>query len=372
MPNHTQIVYYDFASVAFVGYYLEGFLQQQQRYGYHLSVARNVPPIFDAMEIDEPRRETLYYIGLFKVRSAGEEYYFCIDTRDQSTNESPQGFHLPLLNEVRYYFKVNYDATAIYEDPILSRYQEKILPISPFIPIRLSKPWIFWPRAWPSKATRWTYQKAKRRLRELVEPPTLQQYRALRLIDQELDVFFVTAFYHQPHHAQVAEFRYELARELNRRSDLNCIAGIVGEAELPKVYQDLRIERMALATYLNQLARSKVAVYVRGPHRCISYKFGQLLAMGKPIVGQRLHCNQDFLYGMNNFDEQFAYEDPREIVDRIADLIRQPDKLSQLSQSNAEVFDTVLAPEMAVARVLQLLMQRTLPDDEVIENNARG
>ena len=59
MPNHTQIVYYDFASVAFVGYYLEGFLQQQQRYGYHLSVARNVPPIFDAMEIDEPRREIL-------------------------------------------------------------------------------------------------------------------------------------------------------------------------------------------------------------------------------------------------------------------------------------------------------------------------
>ena len=74
-----------------------------------------------------------------------------------------------------------------------------------------------------------------------------------------------------------------------------------------------------------------------------------------PIVGQSISNNAAILYEHNYFRDQFAYDDPKEIVQNAVKLLDEPEKRKALSESNAEIFDRAFEPEMIINDVLARL-----------------
>jgi hypothetical protein len=112
---------------------------------------------------------------------------------------------------------------------------------------------------------------------------------------------------------------------------------------------------MPYETYLSTLARARIAIYVRGSFGCLSTKFGELMAMGKAIVGETLLNNRDNMLAYDSFAEQFAYDDPRDMVERIVDLLGRPDELARLEQANTRTYEAHFTPGALVAGLLDQL-----------------
>lgn len=349
MKRNIQITYYDFADLNYASFFLAGLHHHALQGALAFSLAKGQPDFLKQLPDFKQWQDILFSILLFKVCDNGDVYYFCIDTRDSnSTSGTGKGFHLPLLRQVRHYFKVNYNRQAIESDSALLDQAHKILPLSPFFPTRLPKIAPYLPN--PFASTGLDFRQALQRVRQLSVLSNLGSLRLLRNRPKVRDVFFMVGYYDR--HEQENEFRYQIVRALRARPDIRSHVGFVGR-NLPEKYRAFQFAReLPLNKYLQELASSKIALYVRGVHDCLSFKFGQLLAMGMPMVGQPILNNRESLMANPYFDTQFAYEEPRAIVDRVEQLLGNPEELSRIGFSNAMVFDQRYTPERVAGELL--------------------
>ena len=358
MNKGTEIIFYDFENVEIsrISFYLNGFILNQKKYAYRFIVKRLVPSILAGKSMEGDWRKYLFDIGLFEVRKNGSSFFFCIDRSDHSTNYMSEGFHIPLLEVVKYYFKVNYNKEAVYADPYLSGFREKIIPTGPSFPIRTMNNLSFLCRAISYKRPDWTPKLVKDRLKLMTRMPTINHFRNLRRVQSDLDVFFIMRYYDNPNQQQQNDFRYEVMRELGRHRHRNIVTGFVSRRKLPGKFARLTKQPYEMNAYLHHLACSKVAVYVRGPHHGISSKLGQYLAMGKPIIGESILNNKELFYDNHYFNEQFVYDTPMEISDHVESLLRDPQKLTFLGEANAKTFDTHFTPEITTVNIIKTLL----------------
>jgi hypothetical protein len=141
--------------------------------------------------------------------------------------------------------------------------------------------------------------------------------------------------------------------ELHKHKDLKLVVGFASnQRDIPGEYAKYKIPFMSYDQYLHMLARSRVGIYVRGSHGCLSSKFGEQMALGKPIVGETILNNTKNMYAYDHFDEQFAFDDPLEIVERIVHLLGEPNKLKELEKANTGTFDRHLTPKPVIVNVL--------------------
>jgi hypothetical protein len=301
--------------------------------------------------------DILFSICIFKFKNKNREFYFCIDLRDcyESDPKIGKGYHLPLLEMVKYYFKVNYNIDAIQADPNLKINKNKILPIFPFFPVRTTKifPYL------PSKTILremgiWTSLDQIKRIKNLYNILSLKQMKRMRNYRKDFDIFFVMNYYHNEVHQIDNEYRYQLMKEI-LKSSKNTIVGFTSNDKIPGKFGELQLKRYSLKEHLTNLARSKVGIYVRGVHNCISFKFGQFLCLGLPIVGQTI-CNNPNIMKFNFFKEQFSINDPVEIVQKANELLSMPEKMIAVGQSNANVFDNHFTPQAVVSDMLNLIV----------------
>ena len=160
-------------------------------------------------------------------------------------------------------------------------------------------------------------------------------------------------YYDQDHHVQTTQLRARLVRALRERTDLHVVAGLVSNKPLSGDLADLQMAPLSYPDYLRNLARARIVIYIRGVHDCHSFKLPEYLAMGKPIVGQRLLNNADTLYANAHFDEQFAFEEAAEIVDTVAQRLADPPWLDAISAANAHTFDEEIGPTPGAELILQ-------------------
>jgi hypothetical protein len=346
-----KIIFYDFDNVEIfrISNYINGFFLNQKKYSYRFSVKRSTPPILKNNSTKGEWRRFLNAIGIFEVRQRGKNFFFCIDRRDHSTNYMNEGYQLPLIRKVKYYFKKNYNKEAIYNDPDLYSFRKKIYPAGPSFPIKINNILPFLPRTIFNKLA------LKDRLRLIYKIPHLEAFRRMRQIKPDLDIFFVMRYYLDPIQREQNEFRYEIMREFENCNFKNIVIGFVNERKLPSKFERLHKKPYKMTEYLHNLARSKVCIYTRGPHNGISSKFGQFLALGKPIVGESIFNNKEQLYREKYFDEQFAYDSPKEIAQHVKMLLTSRDKLTQLGNANAQTFDTRFTPETNAANIIETL-----------------
>jgi hypothetical protein len=288
--------------------------------------------------------------NLFKRKTRKEEYYFCIDASDTGNIRSE------ILPYVKFYFKINYEhENQVGHDGSLEKSQGKIIAALPFFPIRLPcRPSIYLPLMIPGKIwlKRDIVKMRTGELKQYLFSLTLDDFIKYRIEPNVYDVFFVMTFNHQEHHQSMNEFRYEIMREIQSAHQCNSVVGFVSKRPIPDKFAKLRIPRFNYRGYVQQMAKAKIGIYVRGNYQCISVKFGHLLSMAKPIAGHTLGFNQQILYENPYFDEQFAHEDPIQIASGALRLLRAPDQMKKLSESNADIFDKKFSPKLVAADML--------------------
>jgi hypothetical protein len=353
--TNAEITYFDLADLNYASFYLSGFHQNQEHWGYKFVVTKSPPPPLLNSRAVEEWADGLRAVCVFRVSGPDGDFYFCIDTLDRR-----EGCHLPLLEEVRFYFKVNFDSAVVGTDANLRAHTTKIIPVLPFFPTRTPRLLPYLPRITPCKAIHWTTRHAVLRCRDLREIPSLKTITSLRHQKKELDVFFVVHFYSQERHQEANEFRYHIMKAIQRNRHLSSRVGFQGST-LPSKYRELKQPRLNLREYLASVSKSRVGIYVRGLHDCVSFKFGQLLAMGMPIAGQTIRVNTDSIMNNSYFGIQFAYDEPERIADRVAELLSRPEELAMLGAANARTFDAKFAPGATVNRMLEFLLPERKP-----------
>jgi hypothetical protein len=257
-----------------------------------------------------------------------------------------------LLDVVKYYFKVNFSQHLVDNDPGLNAYASKILPAAPFFPVATQALRFRLPRLRPYPAASWGAQDVLLRFKGNVRMRSLQQLLKLRQCTKTHDVFFVSRYYAQAHHAPWMEFRYEIMREIRQQAGIHSVCGFVGGSDLPRKFADLRMPKLSFARYMRCLAAAKMAVYVRGLHDCVSFKFSESLALGLPIVGQSVANDVEVVLRSGQLREQLRFDTPTDIAARVGELLANDEELARLGAESVRLFDAHLSPEVVTRRML--------------------
>ena len=262
---------------------------------------------------------------------------------------------VPLLDVVRSYFKVNYSRDAVDAVPDLSSYAGRILPAAPFFPVATHAMRLRLPRLTPYPAAMWGPRDVLLRFKGNVRMRPLQQITDLRKSRKTHDVFLMSAYYPEPIHAPWMEFRYETMRAIRQLKGVRGVCGFVGRSRLPGRFADLQIQKLPFARYMSTLAAAKVAVYVRGLHDCISFKFSEFLALGLPIAGQSVANDVEVVDRSERLAHQLRFDTPAEIAARIAQLLAHDEERAELAAENMRLFDAHLRPEVVTGRMIEQL-----------------
>ncbi len=350
-PTRT-ITHYDYCNLNYSSYFLAGLLEAQEAFGYDFVVSKQTPrELVEAC--GSPWREKLLYVPLFHVTDDGDHFSFCIDALDSSHVDSDRtpGYCLPLLERVRYYFKMNYDEAEIWRDDRLRQYVGRIHPIKPCYPVRPPRLWPFRPRLRPNTAMSWTTRCARERARILANLPPLSDFLQLRQAPKDCDVYFVVAYW-GANHEDANHFRLDVMERLQRAKGVDAVTGFASETPLPARFERYRKPFSGLREHLRRMAGSRVALYVRGMHGCLSFKLSQQLGLGLPVAGQRLENDGAAFYRLPRFDTQYAYEEPASLVARVVELLGHPDERAALGEVNARTFDAHLTPLACMTEAL--------------------
>ena len=349
-----EIVYYDCGEITAISFYINGFLSNQKRLNYKFIIKRDKPNFLKQAPRDGEWSKFVLRLGFFEFKHGDNSFFFCIDRSDHSSNYMNEGYIIPVLEEVKYYFKTNYNANSIDNDILIKKFKDKIIPIGPSFPLHIDNMIKFMPRIIPGSNNNWTFKESKERLNLMFRNPRLNYLRRLRNTESDLNVFFVMPYY--PMHKVLNEFRFEVMKALQATVKTRVIVGFAPTQKLPDNHQYfVQPAVYEMRDYFRHLARSKVAIYVRGPHDGISSKLGQLLAMGKPIIGQTISNNKELYYQNPFFKEQFAYDDPEEIAGNVNELLKNPEKAALYAKANANTFDTKFSPEITVSNFIERL-----------------
>jgi hypothetical protein len=232
------------------------------------------------------------------------------------------------------------------------------------------QPWRFLPEVIGLGSPRWPRQIIERRIRRLFGSPKISQYQKMRQMENEIDVYFPVFLYPKewnPNFGPMNLRRMAIIDELMKLKDYNIFTGFVyysdsftdfaqyADKQYKSKYEKYLMPRVQQKTHVEYTAGSRIGLYQRGTDNCTSFKFGELMALGKAIVGETLYNNKEQLYAYPCFDDQFAYDDPVELVARIDYLLSHPDELEELRRLNAHTFDTMLSPKPVVSDMLDQL-----------------
>lgn len=352
------ITYYDFTNVEYSAIYLNGFAENASQRGFRFEVSHREPPEFS--ELDLTRKWLNRMNSYFMIcRYEGEEsFLFCIDSGAHNGDVAGEGFLMPILDKCRYYFKVNYNRQSIAENPDLAPYASKFRPVPIVFPIAVSQPWRYLPKIVPGGGSIWPHEAISFRSQTLFKSPSLDRYRRMRAVPKDIDAFFVTTLYSEtrnPAHLEENERRRTLVEGLNRPSRFNILARYAVRAKDKRSHGPYEMERISLKHYLELMGRSRVGIYIRGVAGCLSFKFGELMALGLPIAGESILNNRENMYAFERFDEQFAYDDPQELVERVFYLLEHPELADELRQANITTFENHLTPRAVVAHIVDEL-----------------
>lgn len=372
-PVITAIIYYDGSTLPYMSAFVGGLKQLSVDIGFKFCVSRALPDFMKEAQFeisrtfiekagfDDSQGIALNCTGLFQAYLRdGSSFFFCIDASDHAEFSKTAdgvyyGYHIPLLEKSGLYFKVNFNKNALATAPALGTLAERIRPLPVVYPAPITDYWNYLPARLPMSLISRRRGFAVQRMKDIFNLVSMGKLSRFRSAQKSLDTFFVVNYYDK---AQDNEFRLELIARLREASGLNAIAGFASHHPLPAPYERYRVSRYRIADYMAMLSKSRVSIYCRGVHDCLSFKLGSYLEMGLPIVGQRLCNNQAFYSTHGPIWGQFAYDDPHDIVASVREAVREPTRLRDLARANAEFFDQHLSPASLAGRVVETLIAR--------------
>lgn len=354
----STITYYDLASEYYLAYVLNGLVSEVPNWKCKIRVSKMLPPILDGLILPNNDSHRIFSLGLFKVNSSKGCKWLCIDAHDDSSIE---GYFHSVLERVDYYFKLNLDPIVIKADPYLAHYSEKIHPLGCAFPIGFSSPWSFLPRPLPCKLYAWDWLSIKRRILSMNRLPSIEWYRELRKCQPIHDVFLVRRYYTELEHADSNE-NYFRVFESARHTGLGGHLGFTGNPNcMPyKIKEHFLVGNISYREHVTMTSACRVCLYLPGVYNCLSFKFGQYLALGKPIVGLKLpfwpltDMTQE---DISLLEEQFCCTEPEEIPAKVVELLGDSEKISALNALNIRLFERYFSPAAVGRRILHTVMK---------------
>lgn len=364
-----HITFYDTSKAYYASYYLHGFNELKNENRLELSIAHVLPSKLKAAIQNSDWQHLLFLMILFKLQLGDKHWYFCIDTHDSNTlkiSNQIDGYHLPLLQSVDAYFKVNYNPGEIERIPELNAQRDKIHSISQFIPLRPSpflsfcRRLLFTPALFgfkPGLDFNRPYSgylaDARNRFRDLKNFQSLKQIIAYRHTPKDIDLFFRTSFRHRPSHETAMDNRLRIMQKLSDLPGLNALMGFSSYRMLPDKYANYYHPPLKQSEYIKVLARSKIVLYTPGMLGCISSKFALAMALGAAVAGNPLKNNPQWLTAYPHLREQFCHTETDQLIDYATHLATHPEKARELGALNASMFDNQLAPRPTAEYVLR-------------------
>jgi hypothetical protein len=365
-----KITFFDKTSLTYVSPYLEGISALARSYGYEFCLKKDLPDFFQEQDFLVSREfiksahfntsaeVVLNCTGLFRAERAGEQFYFCVDAGDHAVFSREKdkvyyGYNLPLLEKVKYYFKVNYRSDVVLSNSKLNHFSKKIIPLPAVYPSYIRELWRFIPYSlsdWHNDTARSISLRRIKDIYNLARNRSLGIYRAQI---KEIDVFFVVNFYPNNKMVEENEFRYELICKLREAKNIKSITGFASNGSLPERYSNAQVARFRMNNYYKVLSRSRIGLYVRGVHECLSFKLGPLFELGLPVIGQKLLSNRDLFYNDPIISEQFNYDTVDEIIRGISYALAQNETLDRWAKHNAWFFDSNMSPKAMSALILR-------------------
>ena len=339
-----MLTLFDFNNLYYSSFYITGFLSLL---GSDFRLSYKFPDFLKGETYLSHRSKLLGVLLLF---DDVQDVWIVIDTRDGCREQS---YHIPLLEKVDFYFKVNFNEDEILKSQVLSTYKSKISPLAPFFPILPNNHKGLKPKLLPEKHVGWTAQEVLKRYKALKNIMTLSQILKLRNEDKTKDIFFVMTFYDNEKHSDDIDLRYKLMTLLKHDSEIDSSVGFISKGKLPSKYNELYISKFSFQDYMKNLASSRLGIYVRGLHQCLSFKMSEQLALGLPVCGQTFSNSKEVLKCLPKFLDQYQYETAEDIYCGIKTLLGDTEKMTILRQNNMDVFDKSLNPKAVCETILE-------------------
>lgn len=334
-------------------YYVLGFQELGRTTGLQVDLAAGMR----ARGFDELRERVgpTYAPSTLLVRytAEGRSRFAVLDLSDSPDPAFKYSYRRDLLPHVDAYFKANLDRGALRQDSFLRQYDAKVFDLPFFFAVRprIGRDLI---RAASMRdnpvASAVGVVDTARTLRATIPLGFLERNRRR---PKSRDYTFLVTYYTHRDHDHDNEFRLELIRKLREDRSLNGIAAFASSSRLPAPYSEYSANFVSLPELLRMYAGSRVAVYVRGLHGCLSFKLGQYLALGLPVVGQTITLDNRFARGIPAFSEQFNATTPDDIVRDVKHAARMPDEArDRTGSANLEYFKNTVSPAKAAEFVV--------------------
>jgi hypothetical protein len=112
-------------------------------------------------------------------------------------------------------------------------------------------------------------------------------HRTLRAMHPDIDVFLVRRYYWEAGHARSNQECLKIVESIKQIEVLTGYIGFTGTTvETPECFRKHAIgPDRTLREHLLLMARSRICIYMPGTYNFLSFKFGEYLALGKPVIG---------------------------------------------------------------------------------------
>ena len=151
---------------------------------------------------------------------------------------------------------------------------------------------------------------------------------------------------------EINQSRIEIMRKLRERYGSWFIGGLE-KSELsmtlaPDLILDKRFTRRS--KYLKTMRQADICIGTSGLHKSTGGKMGEYVAASRAIVCERIYYEVpgDFNSGKNYFE----FETPDRCLDKVHELIKNPEKLYSVQCANRDYYEKYLEPEQLVRNSL--------------------
>ncbi|MBX2894290.1 MAG: hypothetical protein KF763_02525 [Cyclobacteriaceae bacterium] len=222
------------------------------------------------------------------------------------------------LQQCDVYYKVNYRTE--YIQTVNNSYCEKIKPFIPHFTVSGEQDISILPRlvgSWTERINYYSLLKLKnfnlrkvlyqsgparlKRYRTFVKFGNNEKYASIKPIQNR--IFFIASLYHDSSDQlkEVNTRRINLVGLLKREYGKHFYGGIIN-SELSRnqcpelIFQDY----LPHTRYLEECKRSDICIYSNGPNNCLSWKLGEYIWLGMPVVSEKLYVDFDSSFNLAN------------------------------------------------------------------------
>lgn len=150
---------------------------------------------------------------------------------------------------------------------------------------------------------------------------------------------------------QINDTRAEIIRKCKRRFGDKFLGGFINTEYARKNYPTEVLERhIPHSEYIRLVKSAHINIYTQGMNNCISWKLLEYLAAGSAVVGERI--SNDLPVDELREDIFLPFSSPIECVERIAELLQEPDRLLAIQQASHEWYMSHLSPVRKMERII--------------------